>query len=329
MTHRALPILAALWAAVAALAAAAPAAARQETDYPSITSEGEDGGLFAKVTLGNPSVEVGEAVLYTIDLYGPAIDSVRVPEVPATEAIDVIEREPARRNEGGGIFWRVFIATLESGEVAPGPLEVPYEWNGQARSLTVRFPAVKVASLVGEKADPAQFKDIMGEVVLDDPGRWLPWVAGGAAALVAAGALLWMLHRRKPAPAIAADAWAFAELDRLAGDAPHARGEFGAFYDGLTGIVRGYASRRFSIRAGSQTTREFLEAARAEPGFPDGETLRLRTLLSLADLVKFAAAKPDRAQCDAHLAEARAFVERTRPEPEKDASASDGAEAAG
>ncbi|MFM7051930.1 MAG: hypothetical protein ACKOYN_07355, partial [Planctomycetota bacterium] len=119
----------------------------------------------------------------------------------------------------------------------------------------------------------------------------------------------------------AADAWALAELDRLSGDAPHARGEFGAFYDALTAVVRGYASRRFAIRAGSQTTREFIDAARAEPGFPDEETMRLRTLLSLADLVKFAAARPDRAQCDAHLSEARAFVERTRPKPEEDSAA--------
>ncbi|MFM7051913.1 MAG: hypothetical protein ACKOYN_07260, partial [Planctomycetota bacterium] len=120
---------AALGTALAAGAATTRAVARQDTVYPSVTSEGD--GLIGKVTLGNPEVEVGEAVLYTIDLYGPAIDSARVPEVPSTDAIDVIEREPARRNAGGGIYWRIFIATLESGEIAPDPLEVPYEWNGE------------------------------------------------------------------------------------------------------------------------------------------------------------------------------------------------------
>lgn len=306
-------------AAVALCVAAVPAAhARQDTVYPSATTEGE--GLSAKVTLGNPRVEVGEEILFTIDLYGPAIDSVRVPEQASTPTFDLLEREPTQRNAGGGMWWRIRVSTLESGDVKPEPLEVAYAWNGADKVLRVEFPAVKVESVIGEKADPAQFRDILGEVVLESPFAWVPWAAGAAALVAAGAAAAYFLRRRRPERVLAADEWALAEFERLSKDAPQARGEFGAFYDTLTGIVRGYTTRRFAIRAGSQTTREFLDAARAEPGFPDEEALRLRTLLQLADLVKFAAAEPDRAQCERHLAEARDFVERTRPRPETDAS---------
>ena len=47
----------------------------------------------------------------------------------------------------------------------------------------------------------------------------------------------------------------------------------------------------------------------------------------VADLVKFAAMEPSRGECDAHLAEARGFVERTRPTPAAgEASAAGGEE---
>ena len=77
--------------------------------------------------------------------------------------------------------------------------------------------------------------------------------------------------------------------------------------------MRRYVSLRYAIPAEQQTSRELLAATRAHGDFPQDESERVQTLLRLADLVKFAKAEPTRAECDANLAEARGFVERTRP----------------
>jgi len=232
-------------------------------------------GVFDVLSLGAPRLEVGaDGVTYTI--------------------IDVV------------------LSTLDAGTQTPEPLTVAYIAGGTLREGRVEFPSFPVKSLIGEELDPTKYRDILGEIPIAQRVAW--WGYAGAAAILGIGAwLIWRLFHHDRRDALAADAWARAEFDRLARANHPERGDFGPFYDALTAIVRGYVRRRFEIPADRQTTREFLAAASAHPEFPTSETDQLRTLLQLADLVKFAQARPEATSCAAHFTEARAFVERTRP----------------
>ena len=243
--------------------------------------------------------------------------SLFVPKRPETLGVFDVLSIAAPRIEVGtnGVTYAIIdvvLSTLDAGTQTPEPLPVAYIAGGTLREGRVEFPSFPVKSLIGEELDPTKYRDILGEIPIAQRVAW--WGYAGAAAILGVGAwLIWRLFHHDRRDAVTADAWARAEFDRLARANHPERGDFGPFYDTLTAIVRGYVRRRFEIPADRQTTREFLAAASAHPEFAKSETEQLRTLLQLADLVKFAQARPEATSCAAHLTEARAFVERTRP----------------
>ncbi len=81
------------------------------------------------------------------------------------------------------------------------------------------------------------------------------------------------------------------------------------FYFELTMIVRCYIERAHTIRAPEQTTEEFLEAVSRDARF-DRETIRrLRAFLQAADLVKYAARRPDAQGIAESTQTARDYIE--------------------
>lgn len=286
----------------------------------------ELGAVTVEVSAASDRTEVGLPVAFTVRCSGRAAESAEPDAPESLGAFDVLSVSAVRRSPGACEF-DVVVSTFESGAVTPDPLTLRWLEGTEQATGAIEFPVITVATLLGEQVDPAAFRDIKGEIAITGPLDWWPWAVGAAGVLAAATAA-WWVFRRRPAVPLTPTEWAVAELARLERAALPAKAEFGAFSDGLTGVVRRYAAMRFAIPADRQTTREFLEAARAHPEFPEPEAERLRTLLRAADLVKFAQALPAASECDAQLAAARAFVEATRPtEPAMAASAGDAPEA--
>ena len=102
---------------------------------------------------------------------------------------------------------------------------------------------------------------------------------------------------------------AIAELQRLLSRNLPARGLYKEFYIELTMVVRRYIERTHGIRAPEQTTEEFLVAVSKDPRFAPAVITKLRAFLQAADLVKYAAYRPDRPAIDQSLATARTYVE--------------------
>lgn len=274
-------------------------------------------GILASVRADDVAREVGAPIACTIILDGPDAATATIDPVESLGEFDVLSIAAPRRLAPDRPLFAVdlVLSTLASGRVVPEPIGVRWLHDGAETTGRIEFPEFSVQSLLGEKVDPAQFRDIAGEIAIADPLDHWPWAAG-AAALVLAGAVAWWLLRARPRAPIAPDAWALAELRRLELAGLPARGDFGRYYDDLTAVVRRYVALRYAIPADRQTSREFLDATRAHGEFPAEQAERLRALLRLADLVKFAQAEPTAAECGANLAEARAFVESTRPGPE-------------
>jgi hypothetical protein len=85
------------------------------------------------------------------------------------------------------------------------------------------------------------------------------------------------------------------------------------FYLELTMIVRRYIERAHGLRAPEQTTEEFLAAAGRDPRFAPATLERLRAFLEAADLVKFAAYRPEPGAVTQAGETARAYIEHDEP----------------
>ena len=276
--------------------------------------ETELGGVRAEVT-APASSEVGAPIPCTLRFSGPDAESVTLDLPETLGEFDVLDLRPSRR-EGDATIFILTLSTFAAGNARPDALTARWTHAGESTTGAVEFPELRIASLLapdeGGQVDPTKFRDIAGAIELPAPFSWWPWAAGAAAVVVVGGAAWWVLRSRPQTP-LEPDAWALRELARLESSALPARSEYGRYYDELTGIVRRYVSLRYAIRAEQQTSRELIDAARAHAEFPREETDQLKSLLRLADLVKFAKAEPTRGECDANLAEARSFVERTKP----------------
>lgn len=286
----------------------------------------ELGAVTVEVSAASDRTEVGLPVVFTVRCSGRAAETAEPDAPESLGAFDVLSVSAVRRSPGACEF-DVVVSTFESGAVTPDPLTLRWIEGTEQATGAIEFPAITVATLLGEQVDPAAFRDIKGEIAITGPFDWWPWAVGAAGVLAAAAAAWWVFRRRPGVPQTPTD-WAMGELARIERAALPAKAEFGAFSDALTGVVRRYASMRFAIPADRQTSREFLDAARAHPEFPESEAERLRSLLRATDLVKFAQALPTASECDAQLAAARAFVEATRPAVPVATEPGDGAAAA-
>jgi hypothetical protein len=162
-------------------------------------------------------------------------------------------------------------------------------------------------------------------------GEILPWVLIAAVA----AALIWYVirtikrlrHKKsgKPVEIITEPAHiiAFRELEKLKEEKLWQKGEIKPYYSRLTEIVRQYLENRFRIYSLELTTPETLSELK-KTGFRDDENFRrLKTILTGADLVKFAKYNPEASENELHFDLAGEFVKGTKIEEAVPSAAKD------
>jgi hypothetical protein len=153
-------------------------------------------------------------------------------------------------------------------------------------------------------------------------GEVLPWIL--LAVLLSAGT--WYLiriikkrnmHKSGTKPIINPDPAhiiAFRELEKLKGEKLWQKGEIKYYYTRLTEILRQYLENRYNIFSMELTTGETLDEL-VKTGFKEDELFRkLRTVLTGADLVKFAKYNPEPSENELHFEYAWDFVLSTKVE---------------
>ena len=151
-------------------------------------------------------------------------------------------------------------------------------------------------------------------------GEILPWIL--LALLVSA--IIWLIVKliRKfkrvkkedivPVITEPAHVIAFRELEKLKNEKLWQTGETKKYYIRLTEIVRQYLENRFGVNSLELTTSETLEAL-VKKGFKKDESFnKLRSVLTGADLVKFAKYKPDPAENESVFSNSYDFVSVTK-----------------
>jgi hypothetical protein len=105
---------------------------------------------------------------------------------------------------------------------------------------------------------------------------------------------------------------AFRELERLREDKLWQKGEIKNYYTRLTEIIRQYLENRFRVFSLELTTAETLDAL-VRTGFKkDGSYNLLKTILTGADLVKFAKYNPEPSENESHFKNSWDFVFATK-----------------
>jgi hypothetical protein len=151
-------------------------------------------------------------------------------------------------------------------------------------------------------------------------GEILPWLL----LTLLASAMVWFIIRlirkykraRKqivvPAFVEPAHVIAYRELEKLQNEMLWQNGETKKYYTRLTEIIRQYLENRFQVYSLELTTSETLEAL-VKTGFKKNEPYnKLRSVLTGADLVKFAKYKPDPVENETSFSNSWDFVSATR-----------------
>jgi hypothetical protein len=151
-------------------------------------------------------------------------------------------------------------------------------------------------------------------------GEILPWILLALLAALIVWAIIKLVRKFKktkkeviaPVNVEPAHIIAYRELEKLQGEMLWQKGEAKKYYTRLTEIIRQYLENRFQVYSLELTTSETLEAL-VKTGFKKNESyIKLKSVLTGADLVKFAKYKPEPIENETSFSNSWDFVSATK-----------------
>jgi hypothetical protein len=265
-------------------------------------------------------VEYDKDILLTIAITAPQDCEITMPKLDDRLSGFVLSggfvEEPATRDGKTTTVRHAQLTPILSAEHRIAPMAIQYadtrRHPPETRWFATRPMVFETVSPVGGKVG----RDIKSK--LKPVWIWPPWrtmalyaacAVGGAGLLAVLWMLLRRLHRHVQLMRLSPRERALRELDALLGRDLIGRNLVKEFYIELTLVVRRYVERAHAIRAPEQTTEEFLASASRDPRFTAEVVRRLKAFLEAADLVKFAAHRPDSAAVTRAVGTAREYVE--------------------
>lgn len=211
----------------------------------------------------------------------------------------------------GYTLWNgeVPLQAYAEGEIRDGRLNASFSNN---QTLSLKLPAFRSNPLPVDSADLEIASRIDGKTASQ-----LPLYAAIAAAVLLVIALAaYLIRRRWKCAARILSPWEAAvnAIHALIGRVRSGGLPLENSVAELTDIVRDYLEQRFRLRAGHQTTGEFLgDLERGGGGLSDAQRDFLKEFLSAADMVKFARLPADRALFENAAEKAERLVTETIP----------------
>ena len=274
------------------------------------------------------SIMIGDQFQYRMGIHVPVGFIVAWPQLTDTvsENIEIIDIQDIDTSyqENTFILNRQF--TLTSFD--SGYFEIPsYTFKFRHENDTVDFESKTLPHYIQvftPVVDTSQaFKAIKGPI--SEPytlREALPWIALGLLIIVIAFLIIWFIRKRKrnkplftakPKPELPPHVIAFQMLEELRLAKVWQSGRLKDYYTRLTDITRNYIEGRFLIDAPEMTTDEILEQLKLK-NINSEISEKLKSALQLADLVKFAKAKPTALENDLCLNHCVDFVKETKQE---------------
>lgn len=295
--------------------------------------------LSVSIAFDTTRILIGDQINFTLTVKQPDNVEIEIPVFRDTiinkiEIVDGPERDTIA-NAGGqiDIVDKYLVTSFDSGlyEVRPVYIEIKKP-DGINRFFSdyARLEVIKYRVAPTDTA--AVFYDIIppyeAPITLKEV---LPWLL----IAVLAVALIWFIIiflkklRKKEkvvqTPKIIEPAHivAFRELEMLKVDSLKEKGEYKQYFTRLTEILRLYLENRYGILSLELTTTETLQEL-LKKGFKKGHSYeRLRSVLTTADLVKFAKYIPVAEDYDGNFDNSWKFVDETKEIPEVASSGED------
>jgi hypothetical protein len=218
------------------------------------------------------------------------------------------------------------ITSFDSGYHAIPPFQ--FIINGDTSNIAETEPMLLTVHSIETDTTQA-IRDIKG--VMDQPFSWkeaLPYIIGGVAILAIAALIFWLVKRKKNKPVlpekpkiiIPPHITALKSLEALKEQRLWQEGKVKQYHSAISDILRQYIEDRFNVNALEQTTDEILVSFRSVVIDIESRS-KLKQVLTLADLVKFAKEVPLPHENEMSLGNAFDFVSNTRrEEPKPDAN---------
>ncbi len=171
---------------------------------------------------------------------------------------------------------------------------------------------VKITSEIGDQVPSlSNLEPMVSPIAIRDLTAW--WWLAGVLLIVTSCAAYFLRSRSKvkatdvyqPTP----EEIAHSQLASLLAEDLPSQGMFKDFYLRLTGIVRHYIEGITSLRAPEQTTEEFLREMGQKEIFSNEQSKGLKEFLEAADMVKYAAQRPDASQVESSIHRAKEFID--------------------
>ena len=277
---------------------------------------------------GQDQLYTGDVLTLVLTADAPAADDLNVPRDQSFAPFEILSRDARTeaRGERARHTFTLELLALEPGEHELRPMRVRVITpDGLVGEVETDARPIRVASVLGNEPD-AQPKPPTEPVVVMEEDDTLWWVLGILGVIVATALLTWLFLRwwRKrqkelePAPP-PRPPWEVAieklEALRRDRDAAVAEGRVVEWVDGVSDAVREYLGGRYGFDGLESTTDEVLAELRRSKRVHLNVD-EVAALLGDCDLVKFAQATFDEAQCDNLLAGAFRVVRTSAPRPE-------------
>lgn len=281
----------------------------------------------AYAKLDTNAMMIGDHVGLQLGLKMPEGFIARWPQLIDTisKNIEIISKQPVDtlKSNGSLEFKQLLtITSFDSGYFALPEFKFHYQNGNDSTKFTVGSNQLYLMVNVPKVDTTQAFKVIKGPV--EEPVTFaeiFPWLLLGLVVIGIAGFLWWYIRKRKknqpvfirrPKPALPPDILAIQKLEELRLAKIWQQGKLKVYFTELTDIVREYLDGRFNIDAMEMTSYEINEAIE-EKKVNSQAIEKLRNVLELADLVKFAKAQTTPLENDLSLNHCVDFVKETKP----------------
>jgi hypothetical protein len=283
--------------------------------------------IKASSRLDTNAVKIGDPVHLNLEVQHAKNIKVKWPSIPDSfSKVEVLKRSPVDtlKSDNGIVIEKQVIKLIcfDPGSYTIPALSFNYKTINDSSVKTIQTDSL-ILIIKDIPVDTSKaIKDI--KPPLEVPFSWreaIPYLIGGLAIVAVAIAVYYYLKNRKKKPGtetpvitrISAYEIALESLKKLESEKLWQQGNLKDFHSRLSDITRTYIENRFGINAMEHTTDEIMQSLQSIINNENKE--KLKQVLILADLVKFAKASPIAAENELSLHNAFDFVNNSKQEP--------------
>lgn len=289
-----------------------------------ISINAQAGSVYINAKTDTNQIKIGEQ--FHLDLTATFLKGVRVTfpmltdtfnsfEVVSKNKLDTIS---SANNKELTLFQQYTLTGFDSGYFVIPPMPFVVD-DGKGKSDTLLSEAMLINIITVQVDTTQEIKAIKN--IIDVPFPWLEYLIYVLIALIIVAVIIYVYKRYfkkkkvkivtpkipdRPAHEIALEA-----LRRIENEKLWQQGFTKKYYSEVTDAIRQYIEKRFSINAMEQTTDEILSYFEREV-VREEEKEKLKFILKLADMVKFAKVHPLPSENETTLQYAFSFVNNTR-----------------